>query len=352
MRALSRAAKLLLLLGLLGTAACKSSWITARRAEGFEPTEARPVRVAVLRFEDRSGGTSLLLYPFLPVIWLASAVTLSVPEALPDPEKGADTLRALLCARLRGSTLNVIDPQAVDTRLAHGGWLPRASSMDPKELGRILGADAILFGEVTDWAGHYYGIESRTVVEAGVRLVSTLDGRELYRASIGVSDASGVSGGPTGYVSAAATPLAALGSGPYRDLAIQWSERMGRALVGGIDDSSPAAAPAPAIIAAAVSAPRDRTLVPGDVIDVYALGTPGCHASFDLGTLRRRVFMSEVARQPRTGDVRNGSEAGLYRGAYVLQEGDRIVGAPVVVALASSGGSATLVAQGGTISVP
>ncbi|HKD99489.1 MAG TPA: hypothetical protein VKE69_00650 [Planctomycetota bacterium] len=339
-------------LAVLSLAACSSSWQSVRRSDGFMPSEIAPVRVAVLRFDDRTGGTSVFLYPFLPFIWLADVVTLQVPEGTPDALRGADVLRALLIARVRGSHLNIVDPLTVDTTLEHLGLYEKASSMDPKELGKLLGVDAVLTGELLDWSGNYYVVESRTIVEARVVLRSCTDGSELFRGEIGVSDSSGVSGGPTGYVSAAATPLAALAKGPYRDLAILWADRMGASLVGdtgAFGDGAMTEAPPAIAVAAATKAPPGG-FRSGDVIDVYAVGTPGGVAWFDLGTLRVRIPMSEFARVPRTGGA--GSElSGHYRGTYVVASGDRVENAPLAVTLVSPSGRARILAESGPVTI-
>lgn len=180
-------------------ASCNASWRYVKRDPMFRPTPAEPVRVAVLPFEDKSGGNSVLYYPFLPFIYLASLVTFSIPDAPPDSVKGAETLRELLIARLGGSAIRVVSSRAVLTTLHHRGLLEGSPRMDPVELGKILGVDAVLYGELLDWAGHSYVVESRTVVEARVRLVSCLDRRELLTATIGVTDRAGITGGPTGY---------------------------------------------------------------------------------------------------------------------------------------------------------
>jgi len=337
----------------LAAPACRSSWKEVRKAPSFAPTEARPVRVAVLPFRDDTGGTSPLLYPFVPLIWLANALLLSVPEGMPDSEKGAQSLRALLAARLRGGAWSVVDSATVDTTLAHKGLLATAPTLDARTLGKLLGVDAVLYGTLDSWSGRYYVLESRTVVEGTVKIVSTVDGSELFRGTVGVSDAAGLSGGPTGYVSAAATPVAALGKGPYRELAIQWAELMGSQISGAYSDEAAAQTPAPYLsVAALAGSPKgDQEYVPGEVIEVLALGRPGCTATFDLGTLRVRIPMSEFSRFPRTSDASEGEITGMYRGAYIVSKGDRAAGAPVTVTLESAGGRATALAQGGSVTI-
>jgi hypothetical protein len=344
--------------GVLFLASCRSSWKSVERHPSFAVDDARPMRVAALPFRNHAGGTSLLTYPFLPFIYLANLLTLSIPKAPPDSDKGAMTLRSLLVAKTAGSPICIIPTRASDTALGHLGLLDKAADMDPVELGRILSVDAILYGDLDDWSGHYYVIESRSVVEGGVRLVSCLDRRELLKIRAGVSDAAGVSGGPTGYISAAATPLAALGSGPFRDLAVKWANVVGDELgrVEGVANREPGAmAPqtSPPFIAASAASLRLRGLqqepAAGDWIEVVALGAPGCQASFDLGTLHCRVPMTEVARLARAGA--EGETAATYRGSLKIGPEDAVESAPIIVTLRNSLGTATQVSSGPAVTL-
>jgi hypothetical protein len=332
----------------LALGACRSSWRDVKRDPGFRPTASEPVRVAALPFIDQSGGTSPLYYPFIPFIYLASAVTFSIPDAPPDSVKGAETLQSLLLARLGGTPLRVVPPRAILTTLHHKGILEKAHEMDPVELGKILGVDAILYGELLDWAGHYYVAESQTVVEASVKLVSTLDRRVLVSATIGVTDRAGVTGGPTGYVGAAATPVAALGSGPYELLAHAWAEQAAKDLLQSAEaggETSTSDDPAPFIAAAAVSPPRQGGVYrEGELFEVVVLGSSGSQAFFDVGSARTRVPLIETSRSIREGEVREVSA--IYRGNFIVSAADRAEGLTVKVTLESRSGRAVAVAEG------
>ena len=62
------------------------------------------------------------------------------------------------------------------------GKLRRAS---PIELGRLLGADALVYGEVNNYEGYYFGLLSAYEVGIGTSMVSTRDGETLMRESGG-----------------------------------------------------------------------------------------------------------------------------------------------------------------------
>ena len=323
---------------------CQTSWKEVHRDETFKPTEARPVRVALLPFADETGGVSPFLYPVMPFIWLANLATLHLPESAPDTEKGARLLSQLLEARLRATPVNVLGPVEVESRLRADPGAPPLSSLDPKEIGERLEVDAVLTGTLTSWSTRYYVVESRTVVEANLRLVSTRDGAEWLRARIGVADGAGVAEGPLhlSWIGYALEPLSALGKGPFRDLAIEWAQSAGDAIENAPESSGP---PPTLATAQIVNAPAGGWR-PGGEIVVEARGTAGCDATFDLATLHRRIPM------PRVDDAADDSGAlALYRGRYVVAEGDRLVEGPVTVTLSRGGARATKLADHGPVSI-
>ncbi len=330
-------------LALLAAAACRSSWREVRRDPEFQPTEALPLRIAVLPFEDATGGTSLLLYPFLPFIWAANLLTLRIPRAAPDTAVGARVLTELLAARLRGTAVDLVGSTEVESLLAATGSATLPEGLSPRELGERLGVDAVLYGRLLGWSGRYYVVEAHTVVEAHVRIVSTEDDREILDALIGVTDREGLTGGPTGWVSLALTPLAALGNGPYRALAIRWAQLAGDAVLG---VEAPAGGDVRIEFAAIVD-PLSETLAPGDTLTVEARGTPGCAAHFDLATLRRRIPMIEIARAE--ADDPSAEDLSVYRGSYLVSEGDRLEGGSVLVTLERGGLRATRTCDGGPV---
>ena len=73
-----------------------------------------------------------------------------------------------------------------------------------------------------------------------------------------------------------------------------------------------------------VTTNAQRTLEPGDVLDVRVEGAPGGRASFDLGTIKNRPL---AERSP-----------GVYVGSYTIRKGDDISSAPVAVTLISREG--------------
>jgi LysM repeat protein len=56
----------------------------------------------------------------------------------------------------------------------------RLYKVDPKDLGKALGVDAVVYGKVTHYGAHYYLLFTQVVVGLYVRCVSTHDGSTLF----------------------------------------------------------------------------------------------------------------------------------------------------------------------------
>lgn len=342
---------------LLALAACASGVSDVSRDPAFRPSPSAPVRIAVLPFEDRTGGVSPLLYPFLPIIWLVDLVTLQLPDKPLDTGKGAETLRAMLIARLRLTSVDVVDAPTVDAALAARGWLGHAAAVPPVEMARALGVDAVLTGRLLRWSTRWFVLQSESAVTAEVRIRSGRDGEILFAATVKENDETGLTGGPSGFTSLASEPLAELGSAtPFPKLAFLWAFQVGELIAAEpesqILEMNVPGRP-PEIHAIAVSAPRDgRAFAPGETMEVFAVGSPGCRAWFEIGYLRSFVPMSEFLRPRRTGNPRSREVAGLYRGSFVVGANDRVDGAPVAVRLESpKGRSAARIAPGVAVRV-
>ena len=57
----------------------------------------------------------------------------------------------------------------------------QAAQGQPRELGKLLGADALVYGQVDKYQGYYYGLVSAYVVGVDTWMLSTHDGETLIR---------------------------------------------------------------------------------------------------------------------------------------------------------------------------
>jgi len=150
--------------------------------------------------------------------------------------------------------------------------------------------------------------------------------------------ASLIIGGTCGFLLVAYLIIAS--GAEYRRLAIEWNEAVGQQLTGAYAEAGADASPPPEVTNVACSSAPAGGYQPGDIIEVLAIGSTGCTASFDLGTLRLRIPMVEYARGSRTGVPDPRASSGCYRGAYIVTETDRVQAAPITVTLESPGGRA------------
>jgi hypothetical protein len=79
----------------------------------------------------------------------------------------------------------IINPIAVDAVLKQRGIdnMDKLRRTSPIELGKLLGADALVYGEVDNYEGYYFGLVSAYQVGVNTWMLSTRDGETLMRES-------------------------------------------------------------------------------------------------------------------------------------------------------------------------
>lgn len=93
-------------------------------------------------------------------------------------------LRRAVVGFLAQREFTVINPIAVDAVLKQRGidTMKKLRAADPIELGRLLGADAVLYGELNSYEGYYLALLSAYHVGVDLWMVSTRDGETLMTA--------------------------------------------------------------------------------------------------------------------------------------------------------------------------
>lgn len=267
---------------------------------------------------DLSQGIAVAILPFD-----------QAPGVSDDEVSPGQLVRQGLVANFRlKSNVEVVELAYVDDVCRRNGWTAASLARVPAtEVGRAVGADSLLFGTVTDWSRNYYGLESAANVGAKVKLVDARTGAVLWEADRLESKHSGLSGGPTGYASAAFSPLQGLAKSNLFLLANELSANLVDMLLTptAAEQSAGATAAKLEIGSAAYALSGEGALRTGDTVTVVALGTAGQTATFDVGGSRRRVPMTETA-------------PGQYVGAYLVHTGDQFQDASVVVTLTSRRG--------------
>lgn len=297
----------------LALALCGCSSARHHRAEGFDPRT--PLRVAVLPFTDEAAGDSLVSRPLALAIDLLPILS---DDAL-TRERAATIFREKFQGNLHRTHLDVVDLHVVDSLLSHRGLeaLPlyagdRAAAA--RLLGEALGADAVIFGTVTEWDREWYLVESVARAGLAVELRDTITGGLLFDAEVHDAESSGISKLPVAYSpdGAAQAILVEALKGLRNTLFITLSDDIARQIIDGLAPPAMerALGHAPEVHFVAHSA--DGPLAPGDELVVVALGSPDARATFAVGD-GPPVPMTESAPGRYRGSLRV-SSAHAWRG--------------------------------------
>jgi len=95
----------------------------------------------------------------------------------------AQRLRRAVTGYLAQREFTIINPIAVDAVLKSRGIdnMQKLRATSPIELGKLLGADALLYGQVNNYEGYYFGIVSAYEVGISTWMLSAHDGETLMR---------------------------------------------------------------------------------------------------------------------------------------------------------------------------
>jgi len=137
--------------------------------------EHAPAVIAVMPFCDKGSGNFTI--DKIPVTFRN--------EQAQDQWAWTDSqrLRRSVMGHLAQREFTVINPISVDAVLKSRGIdnMEKLRKMSPIELGKLLGADALVYGEVNSYEGYYFGIVSAYRVGISTWMLSTRDGETLMR---------------------------------------------------------------------------------------------------------------------------------------------------------------------------
>ena len=193
----------------------------------------------------------------------------------------------------------------------------------PQKLGEILGVDAVIFGEVSDFDKYFAVLYSQVAVGAEVKMYDAKTGNFLWSGKHKVrKHEGGISTNPVGIV---ATVIATALN--VRDIQLlRANDDLFRDMVKTIPTPSLAQAKRPPLISLLTQDTKGLPKKAGDEIKVVIQGTPNMQASFDIGQYRKRIEMQEV-------------EPGGYYGVYKVVPGDNIEKAIVTGYLTDDSGN-------------
>lgn len=287
----------------LAIAGCSA---TFEHSVDFNPRE--PLRVAVLPFYQTDSGK------IVPAKVDSSILVDNLP--LVSSRLGASPasfVQGVVQQDLKKTSLDLVSPGYVQAQLGHHGFvaggeieIEKILGTTPQDLGELLGADALLFGNLTEWSRAYYGIQSQSTVGIDMRLIRAKDGKVLFTAHANDSEGRGLTGIPTGFSSAFLEPIAGLDS----EVIQQLSERTVNTMLEPLTTTNKPAylnSSPPAIFAAAHNG-SFKSVSGRAPLRVLLLGTPGKQALFSFGKTQQRIPMLET-------------EAGHYVGTFVPEPG-------------------------------
>lgn len=134
-----------------------------------------PATLAVMPFCDEGSGNFIV--DKLPITFRNNA------EQQQWAWTDAQRLRRAVTGYLAQREFTVINPIAVDAVLKSRGIdnMTKLRAASPIELGKLLGADALVYGQVNNYEGYYFGIVSAFNVGVSTWMLSAHDGETLMR---------------------------------------------------------------------------------------------------------------------------------------------------------------------------
>lgn len=200
----------------------------------------------------------------------------------------------------------------VDNLLAKAGLTDpvEINKKSPQEIGKILGVDAVVYGEISNFDKLFAVVYSQVSVGAKVRMYDVKSGELLWRGEhVARIHEGGVSISPIGMVATiVATAL------NVRDIQLlRACDDLFRDMVKTIPVPTLAEALQPPVITLLVQDSKNLPKKAGDEIRVVIQGTPKMQAYFDIGEYKKYIDMRE---QPET--------PGVYLGIYKVLPGDNV----------------------------
>lgn len=263
-----------------------------------------PKTVAIIPFKyTRKGGANFEI---------GSAVSREIKPSI--EQTGCVILRKVFYKYFSTLSYTDIDPSYIDAVLVEHGIknIGQLYDIPHKKIGALLGADAIITGELENVGNLTAGIYSHTVLSGKISMYSVKTGNLLWSINHYESEKGGVI-----YKSGQVLDLI---ESQIQNVKLERSftkvaEEFSRKAVNSIPDNEHKTAETqntPQISSAVIEniGLKQNILLPGDKITVTMNGTPGLQATFDIGIWKSNIPMKEIS-------------AGKYQGTYWIQYGDQ-----------------------------
>ncbi len=257
---------------------------------------------------------------------------------LTDSEQAFDVVRRTLYNHF--SSLRYVDLELyqVDARLKQAQLTDaeEVAQTSPEKLGEILGVDAAIYGEITDYDRIYVGLYSQVSVGARLRMMDTKTGKLLWKGEhIARKHQGGFATTPVGLILTAVSTAINV-----REVELfRTSDDLFRTMVQAIPSPTVGEARRPPKITIFVQDAVGRAKKAGDSIRVAMEGEPRMQASFDIGNFKKSIPMREES-------------FGSYVGEYKVLPGDKTEEAIISARLTDdAGNSSTWIDVLGTVTI-
>lgn len=246
---------------------------------------------------------------------------------LSKSKEGFDTMRKGFYNHFSSLPFKDMELYRVDSTLRKAGLTdPEAiSKMAPQELGKILGVDAVVFGEISNFDKLFAVMYSQVSVGAEIKMYDTKTGNFLWSGKHTVrKHEGGISVNPIGIV---ATVIATAMN--VRDIQLlRANDDLFRDMVKTIPVPAIADMLRPPVITLLTQDSKGLPKKAGAEIKVVIQGTPKMQAYFDIGDYKKNIEMQEV-------------EPGGYYGVYKVVPGDNVEKAILTGYLRDDAGNTT-----------
>ncbi len=240
-------------------------------------------------------------------------------------QEGADVVRRGFYNHFSSLPFKDMELHRVDNLLKKAGLddPQKINSTPPQELGKILGVDAVVFGDISNFDKLFAVIYSQVSVGAEIKMYDARSGDFLWSGQhVTRIHEGGISTTPVGII---ATVIAT--SMNMRDIQLlRACDDLFRDMVKTIPTPTLAEALRPPVITLLTQDTKNMPKKAGDEIKVVIQGASKMQAWFDIGEYKKRIEMQEV-------------EPGGYLGVYKVLPGDNVTKAVITGYLSDDAGN-------------
>jgi len=284
------------------------------------------VVMAVMTAGCHPGGKKVAVGPGLTKDDLPLTVAVLPFENRTNDPGAAELVRKSFFNQFASKRYRDIELHEIDAALARDGLLEDKgiASASPEQLGRLLGAQGLLYGVVTSYDTVYLGAYSNVSVGLEATLIDCRTGRKIWHNTHKTRSHEG--GIPLDPISAIPTLFRTLYNVSDMQKIIT-CDKLTRAMTATMPEPDAGRAFQLPVIELLAHDAKGQWKKAGDRITVSLKGEPAMAAAFDIGKTIINIPMNEI-------------EAGIYKGVYQVRPGDMADNVMVTARLMDGSGRA------------